>query len=43
MDVQLYVDNPDGKVQFQYPLEGPWTIALKEICYVVGYYNISEE
>lgn len=41
--MHLYVDNPDGKVQLQFPLEGEWSIALKEICYVVGYHNICQE
>ena len=41
--MHLYIDNPDGKVQFQFPIEGPLSIALQEISYIVGYYNITSK
>ena len=43
MDTYLYLDAPGGEVDIQFPLEGSLLVGLKEICYVVGYYNISQE
>ena len=42
MDTYVYVDSPSGEIEFQVPLDKPLSIALKEICYVVGYHNVSE-
>lgn len=39
----MYIDTQEGEVDFQPPLEGVDSIALREVCYVVGYYNISRE
>ena len=42
METYLYLDTASGAAEFEIPLEVT-SIALKEICYVVGYYNVSED
>lgn len=42
MDTYVYVDSPSGEIEFQVPLDKPLSVGLKEICYIVGYHNVSE-
>ena len=42
MDTYVYVDSPSGEIEFQVPFGKSLSVGLKEICYIVGYHNVSE-